>query len=90
MDLTTWFAPYLLPDDQGFDTAALLRDHASDLLGSSVLSGLTAAELQLVDACLHAVIWGYPLEETYRLRVLNTALQAPINTLFKPSYAANW
>ena len=90
MDLTTWFAPYLLPDDQGLDTAALLRDHASDLLGSSMLSGLSAEELQLVDACLHAVIWGYPLEETYRLRVLNTALQAPINTLFKPSYAANW
>ena len=90
MDVSSWFSSYLLDNDEGLDTSALLRDFAEELTGSKDLNALNASELAIVDACIHGVIWGYPLQETYRLRMLDTSLQAPKNELFKPSYAANW
>ena len=90
MAISNLFDAHLLADDAGLDTSGLIRDYAKELLGSSDLDNLSPAELQIVDATFHAVAWGYPLQETYRLRKLDTELQAPINKLFKPSYAANW
>ena len=56
---TDWFKPYLLSDQNGLKTSALL-DEFSDLAGSS-LKGLSRDEERIADACLHAVVWGYPL-----------------------------
>ena len=90
MTISDWFDSYLLADDAGLDTSELIRDYAQELLGSSDLDNLSTEELQIVDATIHAVVWGYPVQETYRLRKLDTALQADPNELFKPRYAANW
>ena len=90
MTISDWFDSYLLADDAGLDTSALIRGYAQELLGSSDLDNLSAEELQIVDATIHAVVWGYPIQETYRLRKLDTAKQADPNKLFKPRYAANW
>ena len=83
-----WFSPYLLSDQEGLNTTELLNDFA-DLAGIE-LENLAPNELAIVDACLHAVLWGYPLEETYRYRQLDTQVQAKENELFKPAFAANW
>ena len=90
MAISSWFDSYVLADNAGLDTSALIRDYAKELLGTSDLDSLSPEKLQIVDATLHAVVWGYPIQETYRLRQLDTALQADPNKLFKPSYAANW
>ena len=90
MAISSWFDAYLLGGDAGLDTNALIQDHSKRLIGSNALNNLSSSELTLVDATIHAVVWGYPAQETYRLRKLNTGLQAPINKLFKPNYSANW
>ena len=87
-NFTDWFKPYLLSDQNGLNTSALLDDFA-DLAGSS-LKGLSRDEERIADACLHAVLWGYPLAETYRYRQLGTKVQAKENMLFKPSSVASW
>ena len=87
-NFTDWFKPYLLSDQNGLNTSALLDDFA-DLAGSS-LKGLSRDEVRIADACLHAVLWGYPLAETYRYRQLDTKVQAKENMLFKPSSVASW
>jgi hypothetical protein len=90
VSVSSWLKPYLLPNGSGLNTSALIQSYANGLLGSTSLQGLSNAELQIVDSTIHAVIWGYPAQETYRLRKLNTELQAPIDRLFKPNYSANW
>ena len=58
-NFTDWFKPYLLSDHKGLNTSALLDNFAN--LAGSRLKGLSHDEVRIVDAYLHAVLWGYPL-----------------------------
>ena len=64
---------------------ALVRQH----LGID-REDLTQEEIQILDATLQAVTWGFPLQETHRYYQLDTAEEAPANQLFKPNNVASW
>ena len=84
------FEDYLFNDNSGLDTTSLVNDYFLEIFGESPSGVLSSSDLSIFDATLHAVIWGYPPEETYRLSNLDTVEQAPVNQIFKPAYAANW
>ena len=90
MNSIDFFEDYLFNDNSGLDTTSLVNDYFLEIFGESPSGVLSSSDLSIFDATLHAVIWGYPPEETYRLSNLDTVEQAPVNQIFKPAYAANW
>mgnify|MGYP001333488162 CR=1 FL=1 len=86
MSLLAWPSDYLSANGNGLNIPSLLDDFKA----SSGLLDLSADENSIFRSTLEALIWSYPINQTYRLYNLNTRTQAPANSLFKPGFAASW
>tara|TARA_B100001093_G_scaffold257173_1_gene245962 strand:+ start:79 stop:2787 length:2709 start_codon:yes stop_codon:yes gene_type:complete len=86
MSPLAWPSDYLSANGNGLNIPSLLDDFKA----SSGLLDLNADENSIFRSTLEALIWSYPLNQTFRLYNLNTRTQAPANSLFKPSFAASW
>ena len=86
MSSLAWPGDYVSADGSGLNVRSLLDDFKK----SSGLLDINADENSIFRSTLEALIWSYPLNQTYRLYNLNTRTQAPANSLFKPGFAASW
>ena len=86
MSSLSWPNDYISANGSDMNISLLLND----LKASRGIQDLSASENAIFRSTIEALIWSYPLNQTYRLYNLNTITQAPANSLFKPDFAASW
>ena len=86
MSSLSWPNDYISSNGSDLNTSSLLDAFKA----SSGIQDLSPSENAIFRSTLEALIWSYPLNQTYRLYNLNTITQAPVNSLFKPDFAASW
>ena len=86
MSSLSWPNDYISENGSDLNISLLLNDFKA----SRGIQDLSASDNAIFRSTIEALIWSYPLNQTYRLYNLNTITQAPANSLFKPDFAASW